>query len=273
MSQPAPTCFLPRQASPTRPKPRRKTPLHCARSGRACQLAGEGHTGRGHCPLARKAHPARASRVSALRAESPRSEGRCFGLEPKTTCAPPPLCIPRKGARLWLGGRDTHVTARPDLFFVQTGPLTRPGPHRKTPLHSARTGRASQLAGEGHTGRGRRPLAREAARRVVAAYAALRAAGPRRPEEGASAYPFGLGPNGCCHKTPLHCARPGWACQLAGESAPRWGSFCAAVQHLTFLRRMPPSGGRGCGVSAPARRVPFRMHEKGPKVHLRGDAP
>ena len=100
MSVPAPSCFSSRQAPPTRPGPHRKTPLHSARSGRACQLAGEGHTGRGHCPLARKAHPARASRVSALRAESPRSEGRCFGLEPKTTCAPPPLCIPRKDARL-----------------------------------------------------------------------------------------------------------------------------------------------------------------------------
>ena len=78
---------------------------------------------------------------------------------------------------------------------------------------------------------------------------------------------------GLYRKTPLHSARSGRASQLAGESAPRWGSFCAAVQHLTFLRRMPPSGGRGCGVSAPARRVPFRMHEKEPKVHLRGDAP
>ena len=28
---------------------------------------------------------------------------------------------PRKGARLWLGGNDTHVTARPDLFFAQAG--------------------------------------------------------------------------------------------------------------------------------------------------------
>ncbi len=87
MSQPAPTCFLSRQAPLARPGLCRKTPLLCARSGWACQLAGEGHTGRGHCPLARKAHPARASRVSALRAESPRSEGRCFGREPKTTCA------------------------------------------------------------------------------------------------------------------------------------------------------------------------------------------
>ena len=95
-----------------------------------------------------------------------------------------PLCIPRKGARLWLGGKDTHVTARPDLFFAQTGPLTRPGPRRKTPLHSARPDWRTRLAGEGHTGRGHCPLAREAARRVVAAYAALRRQ-PRRPEEGA----------------------------------------------------------------------------------------
>ena len=73
-----------------------------------------------------------------------------------------PLCIPRKGARLWLGGKDTHVTARPDLFFAQTGPLTRPKLCRKTPLHCARSGRACQLAGEGHTGRGHCPLARKA---------------------------------------------------------------------------------------------------------------
>ena len=91
MSQPAPTCFLPRQAPSTRPGPHRRTSLHCARTDRCTRPAGEGHTGRGHCPLARKAHPARASRVSALRAESPRSEGRCFGLEPKTTCARCPL--------------------------------------------------------------------------------------------------------------------------------------------------------------------------------------
>ena len=30
-----------------------------------------------------------------------------------------PLWNPRKSARLWLGGKDTHVTARPDLFFAQ----------------------------------------------------------------------------------------------------------------------------------------------------------
>ncbi len=44
---------------------------------------------------------------------------------------------------------------------------------------------------------------------------------PRTFEEGASAYPFGLGPNGCCHKTPLHCARSGRASQLAGEGSLR----------------------------------------------------
>ena len=47
MSVPAPTCFLPRQAPPARPGLCRKTPLLCARSGRASQLAGVGHTGRG----------------------------------------------------------------------------------------------------------------------------------------------------------------------------------------------------------------------------------
>ncbi len=38
---------------------------------------------------------------------------------------------------------------------------------------------------------------------------------------------------------------------------------------LPFLRGVPQAA-PGCGVSAPARRVPFRMHEKGPKVHIRG---
>ena len=41
-----------------------------------------------------------------------------------------PLCIPRKGARLWLGGKDTHVTARPNLFFC---------PDRPRPLDPGRT--------------------------------------------------------------------------------------------------------------------------------------
>ena len=36
---------------------------------------------------------------------------------------------------------------------------------------------------------------------------------------------------------------------------------------------MPPVGGMGCGESAPARRVPFRMREKGRKAHLRGQCP
>ena len=33
-----------------------------------------------------------------------------------------PLWNPRKGARLWLGGRDTHVSARPNLFFCPDRP-------------------------------------------------------------------------------------------------------------------------------------------------------
>ncbi|NBK18999.1 hypothetical protein D7Y41_34300 [Anaerotruncus sp. 1XD22-93] len=49
--------------------------------------------------------------------------------------------------------------------------------------------------------------------------------------------------------------------------------FCIAAQHVACFTGMPPSGGRGCGESASARRVPFRMHEKEPKVHLRGNAP
>ena len=81
---------------------------------------------------------------------------------------------------------------------------------------------------------------------------------------------------------------------------PDNGGGCAAVQHLTFFEkcaaggtgmrgirpragvlfvqrcstlpflRSVPQAAPGCGVSAPARRVPFRMHEKGPKVHIRG---
>ena len=45
-----------------------------------------------------------------------------------------PLCIPRKGARLWLGGKDTHVSARPDLFFVQTGPSYSPQAAPQNPI-------------------------------------------------------------------------------------------------------------------------------------------
>ncbi len=37
------------------------------------------------------------------------------------------------------------------------------------------------------------------------------------PRKAPCAYPFGLGPNGCCHKTPLHSARPDWRTRLAGE--------------------------------------------------------
>ena len=49
-----------------------------------------------------------------------------------------PLCIPRKGARLWLGGKDTHVSARPNLFFAQTGPAhsTRAAPQNPSTLCS-----------------------------------------------------------------------------------------------------------------------------------------
>ena len=84
---------------------------------------------------------------------------------------------------------------------------------------------------------------------------------------------------------------------------PDDGGGCAAVQHLTFFERCAASGtgmrgirpragvlfvqrcstlpfligvpqaAPGCGVSAPARRVPFRMHEKEPKVHIRGNPP
>ncbi len=104
-----------------------------------------------------------------------------------------PLWNPRKGARLWLGGKDTHVSARPDLFFAQTGPATRPKPRRKTPLHSARSG------------------------------------------------------------------------QPAGESAPRWGSFCAAAQHLTFLRCVPQAAEDAR--SRPGGRLVFCLCKKQGKKH------
>jgi len=52
--------------------------------------------------------------------------------------------------------------------------------------------------------------------------------------------------------------------RLMRGAAPAAGSFCAAP----YLFDQCAAGGAGCGVSAPARRVPFRMHEKEPKVHL-----
>ena len=84
---------------------------------------------------------------------------------------------------------------------------------------------------------------------------------------------------------------------------PDNGGGCTAVQHLTFFEKCAaggtgmrgvrpragvlfvqrcstllflrgvPQAAPGCGVSAPARRVPFRMHEKEPKVHIRGYPP
>ena len=87
----------------------------------------------------------------------------------------------------------------------------------------------------------------------------------------------------------------------AGSPPPRGDSFCAAARHIAFFKknaafrrqgmrgvrpragtlsvqrcstlpflRSVPQAAPGCGVSAPARRVPFRMHEKEPKVHIRG---
>ena len=64
-----------------------------------------------------------------------------------------PLCIPRKGARLWLGGKDMHVSARLDLFFCPDRPRSlAPGcaakPHYTVP---DRAGPAS-LPGRGTRG-------------------------------------------------------------------------------------------------------------------------
>ncbi len=47
---------------------------------------------------------------------------------------------PRKGARLWLGGRDTHVTARPNLFFAQAGPSYSPQAAPQNPTTQCPTG-------------------------------------------------------------------------------------------------------------------------------------
>ena len=65
-----------------------------------------------------------------------------------------PLCIPRKGARLWLGGKDTHVTARPNLFFAQTGPAhsTRAAP--QNPTTQCPTGLAHKACRGGAHGEG-----------------------------------------------------------------------------------------------------------------------
>jgi len=43
------------------------------------------------------------------------------------------------------------------------------------------------------------------------------------PGKAPCAWTFGLAPNGCCHKTPLHCARSGRASQLAGGVLTRGG--------------------------------------------------
>ena len=63
------------------------------------------------------------------------------------------------------------------------------------------------------------------------------------PRKAPCAYPFGLGPNGCCHKTPLHSARTDRCTRLAGGVLTR-GGHCrpscgvrrAAVAALAALR-------------------------------------
>ncbi len=79
-------------------------------------------------------------------------------------------------------------------------------------------------------------------------------------------------------KTPWGLAPSYWVREWFGlvkafleTSAGRMlGACCFGFPTKTTGERVPPYGGRGCGESAPARRVPFRMHEKVPKVHLRG---
>ncbi len=68
MSQPAPTCFLPRQAPPTRPGPHRRTPLHCARTDRCTRLAGGVLTRGGHCRPSCGVRRAAVAALAALRA-------------------------------------------------------------------------------------------------------------------------------------------------------------------------------------------------------------
>ena len=131
--------FLSRQAPLARPGLRRKTPLHCARSG---QPAGESAPRWGSfCAAAQHLTFLRCVPQAAQGARS-RPGGRlvfclCKKQGKKSTHkGVSPLWNPRKGARLWLGGRDTHVTARPDLFFAQTGPAhsTRAAPQNPTTL-------------------------------------------------------------------------------------------------------------------------------------------
>ena len=51
----------------------------------------------------------------------------------------------------------------------------------------------------------------------------------------------------------------------AMESAPRWGSFCAAAQHLTFLRGVPQAAGDAR--SRPGGRLAFCLCKKQDKKH------
>ncbi|RKJ74379.1 hypothetical protein D7Y41_34500, partial [Anaerotruncus sp. 1XD22-93] len=65
-----------------------------------------------------------------------------------------PLWNPRKGARLWLGGKDTHVTARPDLFFAQTGPAHSTRAVPQNPITQCPTGPSQPACRGGAHGEG-----------------------------------------------------------------------------------------------------------------------
>ena len=143
-----------------------------------------------------------------------------------------PLCIPRKGARLWLGGRDTHVTARPDLFFVQTDHAHSPRAVPQNPSAQCPIGPGFPACRGSSHKRGALPpllwgapsgcrgISRASRLREKAASGGVLVWNPKRRaplRKAPCAYPFGLAPNGCCRKTPLHSAQSGRASQLAGE--------------------------------------------------------
>ena len=70
-----------------------------------------------------------AFRRQGMRGVRPRAAGPFSDARKGTKSAhkgDTPLCNPQRGARLWLGGNDTHVSARLNLFFVQTGPVRSP---------------------------------------------------------------------------------------------------------------------------------------------------
>ena len=172
---------------------------------------------------------------------------------------PPEGCPPLAGWK----GHACHSPPRPVFCPDRPRPLD-PG-RTAEPLYTV----LEQIGAQGLPGRGTRggvadpsPVRQPAgSSRRMPRFGASR----EDPRKAPCAYPFGLGPNGCCHKTPLHSARPGRASQLTGESAPRWGSFCAAAQHLTFLRCVPQAAEDAR--SRPGGRLVFCLCKKQDKKH------